>query len=192
MFTVRGLYNRQRSLGLGTARRGAHGIWLSSSSSSSSFGGGARIDQSHTQSTHKCTHFFGFSDSGFKIGGFCVRRRGWNTSVWRDSKSHTRRELQHSAGGFSFDIVEHRQESLCVRFIFQFQSRVTNLMRECACVFQGYQTSGISKSDTQPRFVFVHMWRVGSGSAAFVNRQRSDFTQEVFQCFHRIITHRGF
>lgn len=56
-------------------------------------------------------------------------------------------------------------------------------MRAHVCVFQGYQTSGISKSDTQPRFVFVHMWRVGSGSAAFVNRQRSDFTQEVFQFF---------
>lgn len=131
------------------------------------------------------TIVLGFPTVVSRLVVFCVRRRGWNTSVWRVSKSHTRRELPHSAGGFSFDTVEHRQESLCVRFIFQFKSRVTNLMRECAriCVFQGYQTSGISKSDTQPRFVFVHMWRVGSGSAAFVNRQRSDFTQEVFQFF---------
>lgn len=103
------------------------------------------------------TIVLGFPTVVSRLVVFCVRRRGWNTSVWRVSKSHTRRELPHSAGGFGFDTVEHRQESLCVRFIFQFQSRVTNLMRECArmCVCSRDTKHQEFQSQTPNRGLFL-------------------------------------
>lgn len=96
MFTVRGLYNRQRSLGLGTARRGAHGIWLSSSSSSS-FGGGARIDQSHTQSTHKCTQLFWVFRQWFQDWWFFVCDDGVGTRVFGEFPRVTPEESYRTA-----------------------------------------------------------------------------------------------
>lgn len=95
MFTVRGLYNRQRSLGLGTARRGAHGIWLSSSSSS--FGGGARIDQSHTQSTHKCTQLFWVFRQWFQDWWFFVCDDGVGTRVFGEFPRVTPEESYRTA-----------------------------------------------------------------------------------------------